>query len=206
MKIDQEYELVPVGGDHDILKEHPRNPNKGDEDGISESIDVNGWYGAVTAQRSTGYVLAGNHRFRQALKKGADVVPTIWRDVDDETAIRILLADNRIARKGVLDEELVTELLESLETLDGTGYGLSAAEDAIIAEEAPEEASEGNEALPGADDVPDDVYTPTYGVMLVCGSEEQQAALYEAIQGIQQGADAKGDHTWGGVQMRVVAV
>jgi ParB-like chromosome segregation protein Spo0J len=56
--INQEYELVPTGR----LRPHPRNVNRGDLAVIAESIAQNGFYGAVVAQRSTGYILAGNHR------------------------------------------------------------------------------------------------------------------------------------------------
>lgn len=182
--IDQEYELVEV----DRLKEHPQNPRRGVEDAIDESIEVNGWYGAVIAQKSTGYILAGNHRYRVAVRRGAESVPTIWRDVGDATALRILLADNRTADLGDYDEDLLTELLESLETLDGTGYGLSAVVDAEEANEA--------EGAPGEvppDEVPDDVYTPQFGVMVVCDDEAHQEKVYEAL-------DAQG------YELRVVAV
>lgn len=177
LAIEQEYELVPIGGDVDILKEHPQNPNKGDMDAIAESVDANGWYGAITAQRSTGYILAGNHRYRTALQKGATEIPTLWRDVDDETAIRILLADNETARRGEIDEALLEQLLEGLETLEGTGYGLASAQEQIEAESGPEEASDDTD-----DPVPDDVYTPQYGIMVVCDSEEHQAETYAALQ------------------------
>lgn len=172
VEFDQEYELVEV----DRLKEHPQNPRRGVEDAIDESIEVNGWYGAVTAQKSTGYILAGNHRYRVAVRRGAEMVPTIWRDVDDETALRILLADNRTADLGEYDEELLTELLEGLETLDGTGYGLAAVE---AAEEA-EKAERGPGEVP-ADEVPDDKYEPQYGVMVVCLDEADQERIYEKL-------------------------
>ncbi|WP_139806694.1 hypothetical protein [Deinococcus hopiensis] len=49
--------LVPVSD----LKPHPRNPNVGNVDVIAESIKVNGFYGALVVQKSTGYILKGNH-------------------------------------------------------------------------------------------------------------------------------------------------
>ena len=55
---EQAYELVAPRA----LRPHPRNPRRGDVDAIEESIAENGFYGCVVAQRSTGYILAGNHR------------------------------------------------------------------------------------------------------------------------------------------------
>src|SRR3954469_23661320 len=83
VEINQEYELVDIMFDKDPLKEHPDNPNRGDTEVIDESITVNGWHGAITAQKSTGYILAGNHRYRVAKQKGAKQIPVIWKDVDD---------------------------------------------------------------------------------------------------------------------------
>lgn len=122
MKIEQEYEVVKVGEDFDVLREHPDNPNRGDMATIEESLEVNGWFGAVIAQKSTGYVLAGNHRFRAAVERGAKEIPVVWKDVDDEAAMRIMLADNQTARRADPNEEKLTAILQSLPHLGGTGY------------------------------------------------------------------------------------
>lgn len=175
MDINQEYEVVPV----DSICEHPDNPNVGDESVIDESLEANGWFGAVIVQKSTRLILAGNHRYRVAKRKGAKEIPVIFRDVDDETAKRILLVDNAAADKSHYDEEQLRGLLDSLESLEGTGFDLSALEEAGSGDEASEEASPG---LPDPDDIPDDRYTPDYGIMLVCESEEDQAELYEWLR------------------------
>jgi hypothetical protein len=59
---DQAYELVEVGE----LEPHPDNPREGNVDAIAESVEANGFSGAIVAQRSTGHVLAGNHRLLAA--------------------------------------------------------------------------------------------------------------------------------------------
>ena len=57
---------------------------------------------------------------------GIDEVPVCWVDVDDETALRLLLADNRTTRLGRDDENVLAELLAELANseagLVGTGY------------------------------------------------------------------------------------
>lgn len=205
MKIDQEYEVVPLGGDHDVIKPHPRNPNHGDDAVVAESVDVNGWYGAVIAQRSTGYILAGHTRWRVALQKNATEIPVIWRDVDDETALKILLADNETAKKAWMDEALLEELLAGLETLDGTGFVLASAQETIEQEAAPApESTNGDEPSPlDPDDIPDDVYIPDYGVMLKCKDEEHQRQVYEYLKVL---SDEHPTRPIGKVTMQVVAV
>jgi hypothetical protein len=106
------------------LKTHPRNVNQGDLGAIHESITANGFWGTIVAQRSTGYVLAGNHRLMAAQQAGATEVPVAWVDVDDEAALRILLADNRTTRLGQDDPNVLAELLQELAASDAglTGH------------------------------------------------------------------------------------
>lgn len=127
--LDQRYEIVPV---HE-LRNHPNNPRRGDLEAIEASIAANGFWGAVVAQRSTGFVLAGNHRLRAAQAKGITELPVVWVDVDDQRARRILLADNRTADLAVNDQGALLAMLEELSITDdvlaGTGFDLDDLED-----------------------------------------------------------------------------
>jgi ParB-like chromosome segregation protein Spo0J len=115
-------EMVPLGE----LTEHPRNANMGDLGAVIQSIEANGFYGALVVQRSTGHVLAGNHRLKAARSVGLERVPVHYVDVDDERALRILLADNRTTRLGMDDDTAIAtillELASTTEKLEGTGY------------------------------------------------------------------------------------
>lgn len=84
-------EVVPI----DSLEHHPENPREGDVGAIATAIDANGWHGTIVVQRSTRRILAGNHRVKALRARGDETVPVWWVDVDDATARRILLADNR---------------------------------------------------------------------------------------------------------------
>lgn len=184
MEIDQTYELVTLHPDKCPLKEHPKNPNRGDTEIIDESITVNGWYGALTVQRSTGYILAGNHSFRTARNKGAKEIPVLWRDVDDETALRILLSDNETAKRSAYDEAQLEELLAGLDTLEGTGF------DQVSRLEKPDsgDGSKSNgKQEPGGSSIADavennrireDAHTPQWAVIIMCASEKQQEETY----------------------------
>ena len=117
----QEIAMVKV----DELLPHPKNPRTGNVGAIQESIEANGWYGTIVAQQSTRYVLAGNHRLLAAQQVGIEQVPVYWVDVDDDTASRILLADNRVNDLASYNDEALKELLTEMaekNNIDGTGW------------------------------------------------------------------------------------
>lgn len=111
--------------DTSTLIVHPENPRSGNIASIIQSIEHNGWYGTIVAQRSTNYVLAGNHRLMAAQSLGTKEVPVYWVDVDDAKARRILLADNRTSDTASYDDERLVELLATVldnDDLLGTGW------------------------------------------------------------------------------------
>lgn len=114
--------LIPL----DSVRQHPRNANNGDVEAIAESIMANGFYNPIIVQRSTGYIIAGNHRYAAMLSLGQDKIPAIVLDVNDKTALRVMVADNRTAELAVRDEhglqEILEELTETEQGLVGTAY------------------------------------------------------------------------------------
>jgi len=105
---------------------HPRNPRRGDIARIAASINANGFYGTVMVQRSTGFVIYGNHRLEAARQVGLTTVPALWVEIDDDAAARILLADNATSDAATYDEAELAALLEALVATDlglaGTGW------------------------------------------------------------------------------------
>jgi hypothetical protein len=118
----QEYQEIPI----DDIQPHPRNPNQGDVGGISTSIDANDFFGACIVQRSSGYILVGNHRWMAAKAVGMKTIPVLYVECNDERALRILLADNQFAQLASMDEnaliDLLKELTETETGLEGTGF------------------------------------------------------------------------------------
>jgi DNA modification methylase len=108
------------------LNLHPENPREGDQGLITQSIETLGFYGALIVQVSTRFILAGNHRYRSAIENGAASLPVIWVDVNDEVALRILLADNKASDSASNNEAALSELLKGLMletgTLEGTCF------------------------------------------------------------------------------------
>lgn len=115
-------QAVPI----DTLKPHPQNDNLGDTNAIAESIEANHFYGAVMVQESTRTIIAGEHRWKAAQHQGAISIPVVWANVDDETALSILTADNRVGDLGSTNQKKLLKLLKKLSTtktkLGGTGY------------------------------------------------------------------------------------
>ena len=118
-----EIKSTPV----ESIKPHPKNPRRGDVDAIAESIQKNGFFGVIVVQKSTGFILAGNHRYLAAVKLGMTHVPVHFIDADDARAERILLADNRTADRATYDPDVLFALLEqslAANNIEGTGYSL----------------------------------------------------------------------------------
>lgn len=125
----QRFEDVAI----DELEPWPGNPRRSDVGSITTSIDANGFYGAVIAQRSTKRIIAGHGRWLAARAHDFERVPVLWLDVDDEQAQRILVADNRTSDLAVWDEQELAGFLASLDgALLGTGF-TQADLDALIA-------------------------------------------------------------------------
>lgn len=120
----------------DQLRTFHANPRRGDTARIAASLRVNGQYRPIVGNRGThtgrpNEVLAGNHTLtamRDLLEDTGDErwarIAVVWRDVDEDQAKRIVLADNRTADVGGYDETALVGLLGGLDDLEGTGYDL----------------------------------------------------------------------------------
>ena len=112
------------------LSPHPENARDSDVGAICESIKRNGWYGKVLCQRREDgslRIIVGEHRWRAAKEVGLTEIPIEIIEIDDATARRILLVDNRTSDLASWDEGLLAELLKDIaaggiEELCGTGH------------------------------------------------------------------------------------
>ena len=106
------------------FKTHPRNVRQGDVGAITESLNAHGQYRAIVVQKSTGYVLAGNHTLMAAKALGWKEVAATFVDCDDEQALRILLVDNRANDLAMYDDRALADVLKELAStelgLDGS--------------------------------------------------------------------------------------
>ena len=109
---------MPVGK----LHPHPENPNRGDVNAITESLEQHGQYRSVVVNKD-GTILAGHHVWQAAKGLKLKTLRVDMVDADETSARKILLADNRIAELGPgPDMEALLEVLLKIDTLDGTGF------------------------------------------------------------------------------------
>jgi len=105
---------------------HPKNVRQGDIGAIAESLRIHGQYRPIVVQKSTNYILAGNHTWKAARSLGWNNIAVTFIDVDDEQAARILLVDNRANDLATYDDESLAKLLKELAhteaSLEGTGF------------------------------------------------------------------------------------
>jgi len=111
----------------DTLTPHHRNPRRGNIDAIAQSLQRLGQYrpivvNAGTHTGRTNEILAGNHTWEAAKKLGWNTIEAVTIDVDEDTANRILIVDNRSSDLGDYDTTDLLAVLEELPDLDATGY------------------------------------------------------------------------------------
>lgn len=125
--------LVPI----DQVKQHPDNPNNGDDENMVEMIQAHGFVTAVTVDEATGYITAGNTRYRALLALGATQIPVIWAKWDEaDGAVRYMIGDNASSRRAVIDEgqwlALMGQLAETERGLIGSSVTQNEYEAALM--------------------------------------------------------------------------
>lgn len=181
--LEQDYVELEVAA----CRPHPLNPNIGDEDALAASVDASGFYGAITVRphpdEADAYqILAGEHRWRLAARRGATAIPAIvLTDCDDVRAVRILLADNEVARRGSYNKDALDKALDSLGDLSGSGFDsvLDAAGAAHDEATAAEDAAAEDAYHDDSDD--EDVFEREYGILVMAESELDQSAKFEEL-------------------------
>lgn len=109
----------------DLPQPYDRNPRRGNVEGIAESLRINGQYRPIVVNKRGNIILAGNHTWRAAKELGWSEIAVTWVDVDDDTARRIVLVDNRANDVAEYDDRLLAEILAEAAEADnlvGTGY------------------------------------------------------------------------------------
>lgn len=124
------------------LKGYYKNPRRGNLAIIQDSVEAFGVYRSVVVNEGTKTgrpyeVLVGNHTVQAARAAGVTEVPVHLIDVDEDTAARIVLADNRTSDSGGYDDESLLSLLEGLDDIAHTGYTDDDVEDLLVGLEAP---------------------------------------------------------------------
>lgn len=118
-------DLIPLATTVETLKPWGRNPRKGNIEAIARSLAKFGQRRPIVARRKTNEVIAGNHTLAAAKQLGWKQIAVVWVDDDEQMATAFALADNRTQDLGYYDEELLEELIGSIEEQDlllASGY------------------------------------------------------------------------------------
>lgn len=144
------------------LRVFHKNPRKGDIPAIAASLRRHTQYKPITVNLGThtgrpNEVLAGNHTLMAFRQNGEDYpddrqwnkINVFWIDVDNDTAERIVVADNQTGQLGGFDEEQLARLVEGFEgDIKGLGFSEADVADLTALLEEREDA-----ALPTANDL-----------------------------------------------------
>ena len=109
---------VPLRG----LKNHPQNARQGNLDLITESLTRWGQYSPIVIT-DDNTILAGHHVVKAARRLKWTHIDAVRVSTGSAQAVGILLADNRTADLATYDNALLKQVLEGLDTLEGTGFG-----------------------------------------------------------------------------------
>lgn len=147
---------------------YPGNAKRGDVPSIMESLEENEQAAPVIVQKSTNFIIAGNHTVMAAKEAGWDEIDVCVIDVDDRRALKLNLALNRTSDKGSYDASARAELLALLEgDYEGTGYDLADIE----------KFTKTMEDLPEPGDADEEEPLHVWGVIITCDGESEQTAL-----------------------------
>lgn len=160
------------------IRPNPLNPNEGDEASLVESIDEHGFVGAIMVRQVDEYeyeLIGGEHRWKDRVARGIATIPAIiLHDVDDVKALKLLLADNEVTRRGQNNTAKLNLVLRKLPDLRATGFPPD-----IAAQLEQHETERKKNAVP---DVPEAKEFPhEYAIIIHCDDEESQEKLYNQI-------------------------
>lgn len=131
----KDIKYAPVDPTVCPLKLYPDNPNEGDIPLIAESLRENRQVQVIAVQKSTQYVLGGNHTLqamqwnlehdRKDKRHRWQQIAYVELDVDDEEAARIVVALNETARRSHINAVNMAKVIARIK--DATlGTGLKA--------------------------------------------------------------------------------
>jgi ParB-like chromosome segregation protein Spo0J len=158
----------------DSLERFPGNARRGNVGEIRKSIKRHGQYRSLVVRSHDGKltVLAGNHTADALEAEGRETARCEVIECTDDEARRINLADNRLSDIAADDDAALAELLAALDgDLEGTGWDVYDIDG--LADKLGDKGG----------DAPTDDLPSTFGVIVECDTEQQQARLLAQLDG-----------------------
>lgn len=157
-----------------------KNARRGNVEAIAKSLTIHGQYRAVVINKGThtgrkNEVLAGNHTVKAARELGWKSIAANLVDFDEDQAMRVVLIDNALSDKATYDIPELTDILQNLDDLEGTGYTEEDLDKLLNGLE------DGEESDP-KDSETEEAYHGRYELVVECSDEDHQRELYEKFQ------------------------
>lgn len=109
----QEYAVVPI--DSISPRGDDEDANRGDKDAIGESVDANGFFGAIYVRKADRKIIAGKTRWGQLRDRGDSECPVILLDVEPERADAINIADNRTRDHAKTKDNVLADMVARIQ-------------------------------------------------------------------------------------------
>lgn len=131
MARDARGEPVMSTADISSLVPNPRNPRRHSDDQLERlgaALKRDGQTKPLLARKANRMLIGGHGVMEAAKRIGWTQIKVLLWDVDQGTADRVMLADNRLSDLSDTDSDRVAELLREIDTVDWFGTGFSAEE------------------------------------------------------------------------------
>jgi hypothetical protein len=161
----------------DQLLANPRNWRihpKAQQDALAGILDQVGWVQDVIVNQQTGHVVDGHARVAIAISRNEPSVPVVYVDLSEDEEALILATLDPLSAMAATDREQLSELLAEISTGDAAVQVMldQLARDAgIVPADSPPDLT------PGPDG-----YKEQYGVIVICGGEQEQERVYETLK------------------------
>jgi ParB-like chromosome segregation protein Spo0J len=142
---------------------------------LKGSLTVYGQRKPVVANQRSGVIEAGNGTLQAALALGWTELAVLWVDDDPASAAGYAIADNRTAELAGWDRAALDKLLREVQT--GNDERL----DAMMAELASAQGLYQEPGETGQGDAAAEANSEQFCVLIVCKTEQEQAALLERL-------------------------
>lgn len=162
----------------DQLVEWSGNPRKNGEAirAVAKSIRTFGFGAPIVARRANNEIIIGHTRFKAAKVLGLARVPVRFMDLDEASAHKLAIADNKLGEISEWDEEKLTEQMIDLSFSEATMLGFEMTElGKMMGEEEGDRKKSGQLGKNGFN------HSSQYGVIVTVADEAQQEEVFNQL-------------------------
>lgn len=157
----------------DKLTEHEQNPNTHTQTQINQikkSIINNNYITPIIVDEQY-VILSGHGRYRALKELNKDIVEClIVEGLSDKQKLQFVIADNKIAKNSIINDDLMVDIINSIDNVDYESLGITESEiKKLFSEEVNVESAP-------------QLYDKEYMILVTLKNEEDQEVLYNELQ------------------------